>query len=210
MNDDSHSIMLRLRSETSELHTHAESRTVQREIAKGIVDRSTFIAYLCQLHAVHDALETALREVQDRHPAIAVLATPDRMRVPDLERDLEFYGCDRDGLSVGDAAGRFVSLVTRTRDSEPVALLGALYVLEGSTNGGRFLAHVLRRSWNLDGDGLAYFDPYGDLQPPKWAAFKREMDEAAFDADHRDAIVEMAKKTFEAIAAVSDEVANAG
>jgi len=210
MNDSKLSIMQRLRDETSDLHSHAESRTLQREIAKGTIDQSTFVAYLGQLYAVHDALESALRDVEGHHPAISALATPERMRVPDLDRDLEFYGLDREQLEAGGAAERFVSLVEHTRESEPVALLGALYVLEGSTNGGRFLAKVLRKSWNLDGGGVAYFDPYGDQQGPVWAAFKREMDEASFEARHEDAIVEMARRTFEAIAEVSDEVATSG
>ncbi len=209
MNDSKLSIMQRLREETSDLHSHAESRILQREIAKGTVERSAFVAYLGQLYAVHDALESALRDVARSHPAISALATADRMRVPDLDDDLEFYGVDREQLQVGGAAKKFVSLVEQKRDSDPVALLGALYVLEGSTNGGRFLAKVLRKSWALDDHGVSYFDPYGDQQGPVWAAFKLGMDEASFDNRHEDAIVEMARKTFEAIADVSDEVAKA-
>jgi len=209
MNEPKLTIMQRLRDETSDLHSHAESRTLQREIAQGTIDRSTFVSYLGQLYAVHDALESALRDVQSRHPAISTLATPERMRVPDLDRDLEFYDFNREQVEAGAAAERFVSLVERTRETEPVALLGALYVLEGSTNGGRFLAQALRKSWNLDGGGVEYFDPYGDRQRLLWAAFKREMDEASFEPRHQDAIVELAKRTFDAIAEISDEVATA-
>jgi heme oxygenase len=89
-------------------------------------------------------------------------------------------------------------------------LLGALYVLEGSTNGGRFLARALRKSWGLDKDGIAYFDPYGEEQPQKWASFRKKMDSASFDVAQQDAIVEMAKATFLAIAEVSDEAAEQG
>ena len=199
--------MQRLRSETSDLHSHAESRSLQREIARGEVDRSTFVAYLGQLYAVHYALESALREVLGAHPAIAAVATPDRMRVPDLERDLDFHGFARDDLRVGAAAERYVALVERVRDSDPIALLGGLYVVEGSTNGGRFLAQVLRKNWNLDGGGVTYLDPYGANQPTVWAAFKSDMGAASFEPREEDAIVEMARHTFEAIAEISDEVA---
>lgn len=204
------SIMQRLRAETSDLHSQAESRTLQREIAKGEISRESFVAYLGQLYHVHRALESALAGQRNHHPAIAALATPDRMRIPDLDRDLAFYGVDPERLEVGKTAGEFAALIERTRSSNGVALLGALYVLEGSTNGGRFLANVLRKSWDLDRDGLAYFDPYGDQQPQQWAAFKREMDSASLEADDEDAVVEMAKQTFAAIAEVSDEVAGAG
>lgn len=85
-------------------------------------------------------------------------------------------------------------------------MFGALYVLEGSTNGVRFLARTLRKSWGLDGDGLAYFDPYGDEQPRKWAAHRREMDEGTFGADQKEAIIEMAKTSSLAMAEISEEV----
>ena len=128
------------------------------------------------------------------------------MRIPDLDRDLEFYGVDHDQIHAGIAADSFSTQVQEIEATDPVALLGALYVLEGSTNGGRFLARALRKSWDLDGEGLAYFDPYGEEQPQKWAAFRRGMDEASFEADQEEAIIELAKTTFRAIAEVSDEV----
>jgi heme oxygenase len=210
MSDQTTSIMQRLRSETSDLHSHAESRVLQQEIAKGEVDRSHFVAYLAQLHHAHEALESALEAARDHHPAIAVLATPDRMRIPDLDRDLEFYGVDIEGVQPAEATTRFTELVDATSQSNPVALLGALYVLEGSTNGGRFLAKALRRSWDLGAEGLAYFDPYGDDQTKQWSAFKTEMDRSVFDESQRDAMVSMARSTFEAIAEISDEVATTG
>jgi len=206
MTDDRTSIMQRLKAETSDLHSHAESRTLQRAIAAGEVSRTAFGAYLGQLYRVHDCLETALENSRDRHAAVGTLATADRMRVPDLKRDLAFYGVDRVEIAAGAAAQRFSTTIEESIGSDPVALLGAHYVLEGSTNGGRFLARALRKSWDLDGEGLAYFDPYGDEQPQKWASFRRDMDEASFSADQEEAIIEMAKATFIAIAEVSDEV----
>jgi heme oxygenase len=206
MADTATSIMQRLRAETSDLHSHAESRVLQREIAKGQVDRQAFVAYLGQLYHVHGALEDALENAGVRHPIIAAMATADRMRIPDLDRDLAHYGIDPAVIEPGSAAGRFTELVERASTTNPVALLGALYVLEGSTNGGRFLANVLRTSWGVDGEGLSYLDPYGDRQPEQWASFRREMDAASFEGGQQDAVVEMAKRTFEAIAEVSDEV----
>ena len=200
------SIMGRLKAETQDLHSQAESRSLQREIASGEVDRSAFAAYLGQLYHLHNALESALEQSRDAHPAIGALATAERMRVPDLDRDLAFHEVNLDGLVCNQAAKEFISQIEEIKSSEPVALLGALYVLEGSTNGGRFLARALRRSWNLDGEGLAYFDPYGDEQPQMWASFRRDMDEAKFESAQEQAIIDMAKATFLAISEVSDEV----
>jgi len=201
------SVMQRLKTETHDLHTHAETRTLQRAIAAGEVDRTTFTAYLGQLYHVHRSLEAALESSRDTFPIVGALATGDRMRVPDLERDLAYFGVDSEQRAAGESARRFSEQIEQARETDPVALLGALYVLEGSTNGGRFLARALRKSWDLDEDGCAYFDPYGDEQPQKWATFKQQMDEAPLDPGQEDAIVEMAKATFHVIADVSDEVA---
>jgi heme oxygenase len=206
MTDTQSSIMERLKNETRDLHTHAESRALQKRIASGEVDRASFSAYLGQLYHVHRTLETALEKGRGTHPAIAAVATDNRMRVPDLDRDLAFHGVDRADIGAGEAANRFQSQIEETAASNPTVLLGALYVLEGSTNGGRFLARSLRKSWDLDGDGLSYFDPYGDEQPQRWAAFKRDMDQASFENTDEEAIIEMAKATFLAIAEVSDEI----
>jgi heme oxygenase len=208
MTDSHDSIMQRLKTETRDLHSHAESRVLQRQIASGEIERDAFVAYLGQLYFVHRALETALEESRGANSAINSIATADRMRIADLDRDLSFHGQDPDDLEANEAASRFMARIDETKTTMPVALLGALYVLEGSTNGGRFLARALRKSWNLDAEGLAYFDPYGDEQPQRWAAFRRDMDGSSFDAAQHQAIVEMAKATFVAISAVSDEVAN--
>jgi heme oxygenase len=207
MNDAQESIMRRLKADTRELHSHAESRSLQRAIASGSVDREAFTSYLGQLYRVHSSLESALQESTDKHPAIAAVATSERMHVPELERDLGYFEIDHDEVKTGEATAHFVSQIEETKKANPIALLGALYVLEGSTNGGRFLARTLRQSWELDDDGISYFDPYGEEQPQRWAAFKRDMDGAGFDGNQQESILEMAKTTFLAIAQIADEVA---
>jgi len=82
-----------------------------------------------------------------------------------------------------------------------------LYVLEGSTNGGKFLARVLERSLQIeDRAGLSYMDPYGDRQPEMWAEFKRLADLVELAPDQLNAVTEAARETFRAIAAISDTV----
>jgi heme oxygenase len=80
-------------------------------------------------------------------------------------------------------------------------------LLEGSTNGGRFLARVLRTAWQLDGRGLDALDPYGEDQPARWAEFKRDMDALQLPPEDADGVVAAAVATFTAIAEISDRVA---
>lgn len=201
-----HDIMARLKTETADLHHRAESRPLQRSMGKGDIPRPLYGGYLSQLRLVHEKLEAALRAGAPSHPAIATVFHPYQERVADLDRDLEFLG-----VTTRDAVPGTTTLVTeleRLASERPVALLGPLYVLEGSTNGSRFLAKALARTLDLEpGEpGLCYLDPYGDEQPKKWAQFKKDMTACELSDDDRDAIVDASSAMFRAIMEISDEV----
>ena len=200
-------IMGHLRETTRTLHKDAESRPLQRAMAKGTLPPGSYVMYLGQLRHLHEALEASLDTVSASHPGLAVLFTEDRRRVPDLDRDLAAFGVSVEDLPVLPATAEFMSRVEDLATSESVALLGPLYVLEGSTNGGKFLARVLERSLQIENRaGLSYMDPYGDRQPEMWATFKRLADQVELTPDQRSAVTEAACETFRAIAAISDTV----
>ena len=200
-------IMGHLRETTRTLHKDAESRPLQRAMAKGTLPPGSYVMYLGQLRHLHEALEASLDSVSASHPGLAVLFTEDRRRVPDLDRDLAAFGVSVENVPVLPATAEFISRVEDLATSESMALLGPLYVLEGSTNGGKFLARVLERSLQIENRaGLSYMDPYGDRQPEMWATFKRLADQVELTPDQRSAVTEAACETFRAIAVISDAV----
>ncbi|MEJ2482350.1 MAG: biliverdin-producing heme oxygenase [Gemmatimonadota bacterium] len=200
-------IMGHLRDATRELHKEAESRPLQRSMARGVLPRGAYAMYLGQLRHLHAALEEALDAALPSAPALAPLHTDERRRVPDLDRDLAAFGVDVPDVPVLPQTQRFIDRVRQIGTESPVALLGPLYVLEGSTNGGKFLARVLERSLQLENEnGLAYMDPYGDDQPRMWASFKRIADEIPLSPEQSRAVTDAARRTFEAIAEISDAI----
>jgi heme oxygenase len=81
------------------------------------------------------------------------------------------------------------SPVPPLQTSSPGEALGLLYVLEGSTLGGR----IIRREMATRGEtmvGLGYFDAYGALTGQRWRAFTAVLDREAERGDEgtRDAI----------------------
>ena len=200
-------IMGHLRETTRALHKEAESRPLQRSMAKGTLPAGSYVMYLGQLRHLHESLESCLDSVTGSHPWLAGLFTDDRRRVPDLDRDLAAFGVDPDDVPVLPPTAEFIDRIEGLTASDPMALLGPLYVLEGSTNGGKFLARVLERSLRIeDRAGLAYMDPYGDRQPEMWAEFKRLADQVELTPDQRNVVAKAASDTFRAIAAISDTV----
>lgn len=201
-------IMARLKSATAEHHRRAEQRQLQRDMVQGVLPRDTFAAYLGQLLHVHSCLESRLAEQAKLHPALTTVFRPHTARTADLEADLGFYGRPADPAN--QATQLLLADIDAWADTSPYALLGPLYVLEGSMNGNKYIARSLMKAWSLrPGKGVRYLNPYGADQPAKWAAFRDHMDANDFTPEDEAGIVAAAQRTFDAIAEIADEVSAA-
>jgi heme oxygenase len=78
------------------------------------------------------------------------------------------------------------------------AALGCLYVLEGSTLGGRLLSRAFRHCLGAEIDGAtAFFDGHGDRAGPMWQQFRYAIDQFGdLHPDAHDAVVASASDTF--------------
>jgi heme oxygenase len=70
--------------------------------------------------------------------------------------------------------------------------LGAMYVLEGSTLGGRFILQQMQKTIQR---GCAYFDSYGEKTPSMWKEFCNLLD--SYSANQEDEILSAAIQTYE-------------
>src|SRR5690606_7004565 len=75
--------------------------------------------------------------------------------------------------------------------------LGALYVMEGSTLGGRVIANMIGRQLNMQAEtGLAFFNGYGEGTGVMWDKFQRIINDSNFSEFERQAVIITAKITF--------------
>lgn len=161
----------RLRDATQADHQRLESRI---DILARIATPAGRRALVERFHGLHLEAEDALA------PWLAGLPGLDfesRRRSPDLARDLAVLGGQARPAS-GDAI-----VVSGVGEA-----LGRLYVLEGSTLGGR----VIRRSVEARGDGMAglgFLDPYGDQVGERWRAFLMVIDGQACSPADTEAMV---------------------
>lgn len=200
----SNGIMLRLREETAEQHKRAEQRPLEQLMIRGAIDRGLYGQSLGQRYLMHSALEKALDGLRAEDPAVAQIVTNDQYQAPNAEADLRFFGVDVATLQTLPATARFATLVKKTTSR---ALLGSLYVFEGSKNGARYIARALMRPLSLSpAGGMRYLDPHGDQQRPLWDAFKQRMDAAEFSGVEMDEMVAAAKATFDCIGELDDEL----
>jgi len=192
--------MLVLRNETAEHHRRAEQHEFQRQMARGTLPQALYVRWLGQMLLVHSALEAHLERLVTRDPGLRALFDDSRRKAPALRTDLLHFQAAEDVAPL-PATRRLADLFDRLSRERPRALLGAYYVLEGSTNGSKFIARRVRPAYGLPatGPGSAYLDPYGDLQPARWQEFKAAMDALQLPSDDVASMTVAAQQTFDAI-----------
>lgn len=201
---DGFSAMQMLKSHTAPLHEAAEIALSPR----GRLE--TREGYAVLLLAFERALVPVMRAVR-RHPAFG--SVPDAglrtIRGP-LRGDLQILSlqfasiaahCGQldDDLASGEAA------FPLDPDSE-AELLGALYVVEGSSLGGVSLSRMVRgRHERVPTD---YFDRYGSQTGPLWRRLGEHVDRRVLTADDRDAAADRASAVFERVIEVGVDLAD--
>ena len=194
-----------LRTQTAENHRAAEQSVFQRRFIRGQLPLAAYTGWLTQMLCVYRSLETHLsNSALESRPRL--LREPWR-RSAELERDLAHFSLSPAAVAPSQATVRFLDQLDRWAKAEPAALLGVLYVLEGSTNGSRHIARALRSAYGLnDVEGLRFMDPHGEKQPQRWVEFKVALD-AEVTPDEVPALVAAAQATFDAVTAVGAELA---
>lgn len=205
-------VMDRLRLETATLHEAAEGRAFQQSLVKGVLSKDAYIAWMGQMLALHGALERALRSLRAADTRVQQVVQDSQFRAPDLRADLAWFGAHGPPPAPRGATNEAIAEIARLGASpdltERLGILGMHYVLEGSLNGGRFIAMAVRRAFDLTGDdGVRHMDPYGAAQRETWRAFKSAMDAQPWSAPEQDSMVAGAKAMFGIVSAMSDEMA---
>jgi heme oxygenase len=73
----------------------------------------------------------------------------------------------------------------------------ALYVIEGSTLGGKIISQMIARQLELtDGHGLSFFDSYGDATAQMWTRFKDALNTQGNTKPEQDDVIYTANQTF--------------
>ncbi|GAA4927599.1 biliverdin-producing heme oxygenase [Mucilaginibacter defluvii] len=75
--------------------------------------------------------------------------------------------------------------------------LGALYVIEGSTLGGKIISKMIVQKLDPShGNALSFFNSYGDDTMNMWNAFKEKMNNQAQTEAEQEVVTESANSTF--------------
>jgi heme oxygenase len=196
-----------LRERTKDAHARAEKHPVQARLVQGRATRADYAAWLGQMLHIWRGVDAAVAKLAARDPRVAAIVKPYHPHAHRVEADLAFLGHAPPTFPAVPAASGFSMWLSVAAANTDPAIVGAWYVLEGSANGGRFIAKALSRSLDLPGpEGLAALDPNGEAQRERWAAWKADLDAQAWKSHEHEAIVAAAERTFDAVREVMEQL----
>ena len=167
------SLRTRLKTLTRPLHDKLESLEISKKLLSHQIDKADYIAYLIAMKAIHEQVESQFSTYFSSNTLQHLMT---RQRLALITTDLSALGYSHYDLSEQQAEAWLIPWSLES-------LLGALYVLEGSTLGGQMIAK--KTNHIVGNDGLVatrYFRGYGENNLAQWQLFTQFLDE--FDTKH--------------------------
>ncbi|MFE7224608.1 heme oxygenase (biliverdin-producing) [Nocardioides sp. NPDC057577] len=146
-------------------HTAAESSSFMEELLAGRVNEQGYADYLLRLRKVYVALESVGRDLAAADPVAAAVHDAALERLAAIDADLTVWAPDG-GAVESAAAEAYVARIEATR------AWGGLYAAHhytrylGDLSGGQAIGRLLDRFFELDGEGVAFYE-FAEIPKPK-------------------------------------------
>ena len=185
-----------LRTETGSLHTRLEALPFFQALHAGILPRLAIVSFLRSFAVIHAVLERELSA--NANGDVAALREYVLPKVPFLVADLEALGTETlpsiaAAVQIAVDCGAWIL----TRADHPLSLIGTLYVLEGSQNGGVILKQAYATCLNVPLEQLSFFGCYGRETTVHWNAFGERLNSLQLEGDQADQVTRSAVHCFE-------------
>lgn len=195
-----------LKNSTRDAHTRAERHPIQGAFAQSAVTLDLYASWLSQMLHLWTAIDAGVSTAAERDPRVRAMHREYHPHAHRLAEDLKYLQCPT--ASPLPATRDAIDRVRRA--AADVSILGVWYVLEGSANGGRFLAKTVGRALNLSGPhGLTGLDPHGERMREYWLEWRASLDAQEFSDQERAAIVHAAEETFNDVYSIMEDMARA-
>ncbi|CAM3704653.1 biliverdin-producing heme oxygenase [Mucilaginibacter galii] len=172
-----------LKKDTLSNHQQLEKILVAR--MKAIRSKQDYIDLLQLFYSYFGGLEKLI----DRYLDKSIFPDYDqRRKSASLAHDINILGGTLQNLATGSALPAI---------SNTLQAMAALYVIEGSTLGGRFISKMIAQQLHLtDNAGLSFFNSYGDNTETMWNIFKEALDKQGTSSQENEEVVTTANYTF--------------
>lgn len=177
-----------LKQKTADSHNELEENYYSKAILEPTVTNADYQNYLAKLYGIILACE------KDVYPSLSPI-------LPDLDKRYKSVLMAADMEKTGMPVQLISNLpVYNFKFSSIAEALGIMYVLEGSTLGGRILYQHIHKNlgWNEE-NGASYFWGYGQQTGMLWKAFISSFANYAVEESSEDIIISSAIETFSKI-----------
>ena len=180
-------LMEQISSAISESHVAIEKTDFSKAMLSDYIDPMDYARGITQLWYVHNALELGIAKNAD----LASFFTPDMVRTPTIVRDLAALGYRIESMdSMLETKAIVVTLQSWSNDL-PFALLGCIYILEGSRMGSLVIAKFLSKALgNEPGStrGIEYHTEGASATPMRVRNLKEQIENAELSQERADAV----------------------
>lgn len=178
-----------LRSSTAQLHTQLEQTPLSIALLKPPLEAETYASYLMAMKEVILFCETSL------FPLVSKV-------IKDIEerRKLSGIQADLDALANFVPASGYTAFKPLSSPIDEATALGYLYVIEGSTLGGRVILKQLENNSALQTtQAVQFFSGYGANTGRMWKSFLEALSAYAVHSNQQSSIIEGANHAFQSI-----------
>lgn len=192
----------RIRAALAPAHDAVEKTDFATAMAAGRLDRWGYAAVLPPLHGLHGALEARLALPSVAEWVGSVYRPETMARTLLVAADLSVLGTPPSNSVAAAAVERLAEDFAHWSAARPWALLGPLYVVEGSRMGSMILARRLAETFGVrpePGVGLDYHVVGLATRPAEWQRFKAALNAITFDRSQQDEIVAAASTTMDGL-----------
>jgi heme oxygenase (biliverdin-producing, ferredoxin) len=175
------SVMNLVRSAISASHFQIEQTAFSKGMLDGSMTATNYSRGLVQLWHIHGTLESCATSC----PEVTDFFTREMVRTETIRRDLQAFGFNTDSFA---PMIETIAIVEQMKDwalESPYAILGCIYILEGSRMGSLMIAKPLGKSLGLtSGDvaGIEYHTEGAAGTPMRLRSFKENVDQANLGA----------------------------
>jgi heme oxygenase len=191
-------LMDTLKEAVRDRHARMEALPFIVALTNGELPLESYVGQLRAMAVIHGTLEYELGRLAPDTVRAVCQGRPSRLVT--LRRDLSVF----DGLLIPDIVEpqeivqKIAAKIRRYRSEEPFALLGVLYVFEGTTLGNlKHLPDVLAIFGAQTGGVAAYYNGYGDKTFEYWEEFRCAMNALAIDSTGVERLVQVAHELFD-------------
>ncbi len=179
-------ILESLRNNTRNEHSQLEALPISKSIVSEEVTLAQYALYLQLMYPIVLQIEKSV------YPLL-------RNIIPDLDLRYKADMIVNDLIAIEAQVPENITVLELPKPMDMGFALGIVYVIEGSTLGGRYILNNISKQLDLSpAHGASYFAGYQNATGSRWKDFLGTLAQSAFD-ENQDAIIEGARFAFQSI-----------